>query len=64
LVLYFHRKYGERPSLQRLRSLRQQIRQETHATLVSVYIPVYTIDIDLIFFSLIVLLWTLDQAKS
>jgi len=46
LVLYFHRKYGERPSLQRLRSLRQQIRQEAHTTVVPVYIPVYTIDIE------------------
>ena len=64
LVLYFHRKYGERPSLHRLRSLRQQIRQEANATFVSVYIPVYTIDIDLIFFSVIVLLWTQAQAKS
>jgi len=64
LVLYFHRRYGERPSLRRLRSLRQQIRQEAHTTLVPVYIPVYTIDIDLAFFSLVLLLWTQAQAKS
>ena len=64
LVLYFHRTYGERPSLQRLRSLRQQIRQEAHTRVVPVYIPVYTIDIELIFFSLIGLLWFQDQAKS
>jgi hypothetical protein len=64
LVLYFHQKYGERPSLQRLRSLRQQIRQEANTTFVPVYIPVYTIDIELIFFSVILLLWIQDQAKS
>ncbi len=64
LVLYFHQKYGERPSLQRLRSLRQQIRQEANTTFIPVYIPVYTIDIELIFFSVAVLLWIQDPAKS
>lgn len=32
LVIYFHRRYGERPSLKRLRQLRWDIRHETQAT--------------------------------
>ena len=60
LVLYFHRKYGERPSLPRLRSLRQQIRQEANTT----FVPVYIIDIDLICGLWVVLLSLYDQAKS
>jgi hypothetical protein len=64
LVLYFHQRYGERPSLQRLRSLRQQIRQEAHTPFIPVYIPVYTIDIDLIFWLLLVFLEIHAQAKS
>lgn len=64
LVLYFHQQYGERPSVRRLRSLRQQIRQETHTTFVPVYIPVYTIDIDLVFLGVVLFLWTQAPAKS
>ena len=64
LVLYFHQKYGERPSLPRLRSLRQQIRREANTTFVPVYIPVYTIDTELIFLVLVLFLWTYAQAKS
>lgn len=64
LVLYFHQRYGECPSLHRLRSLRQQIRQESHTTVVPMYIPVYIVDIDLIFCLLLVLLGNHTQAKS
>jgi len=59
-VLYFHQRYGERPSLQRLRSLRQQIRQEANTT----WVPVYTIDIDLICWLLVALFTIHAQAKS
>lgn len=65
LVLYFHQTYGERPSLPRLRSLRQQIRQETNTTFVPIYVPVYTINVDPIFFLVLTLcLWIHAQAKS
>ena len=60
LVLYFHQRYGERPSLHRLRSLRQQIRQEANTILV----PVYIIDVDLICWLLATLLSAHAQAKS
>lgn len=59
-VLYFHQRYGERPSRQRLRSLRQQIRQEANTT----FVPVYTIDIALICWLLVDLLSAHAQAKS
>lgn len=43
LVLYFQDRYGERPSIRRLRTLRRQIRQETASTtysLIYIYIQV------------------------
>jgi len=41
LVLYFHQRYGERPSIRRLRQLRRHIRQEAAIA----YRPVYPINI-------------------
>jgi hypothetical protein len=41
LVLYFHRQDGEKPSIQRLRELRWQIRRETNLPIVC--IPIFII---------------------
>jgi len=60
LVLYFHHRYGERPSIRHLRTLRYQIRKETYA----IYIPVYTVDLSSICFLLIALVWINMQANS
>ena len=57
LVLYFHQKYGERPSLRRLRQVRRQIRQETAIA----YLTIYNMDILL---ALILILGYQRQANS
>jgi Transposase DDE domain len=60
LVLYFHQQFGERPSIRRLREMRRQIRQE--ATIA--YLPVYTIDIELLLLLFVMLVLGKSQAKS
>lgn len=59
LVIYFHQRYGERPSLRRLRQLRWGIRQESPATThLHIYIVIQT-DIALLF---LLYLWLNQQA--
>jgi hypothetical protein len=60
LSLHFHQRYGEKPSLRRLRRLRHQIRRETYTT----YVPVSTIDLLLICGLLVAFVWILMQANS
>jgi hypothetical protein len=47
LVIYFHRRYGEKPSLERLRQLRRDIRHESATVHHRVYLIVITVDIRL-----------------
>ena len=60
LVLYFHQRYGERPSIRRLRELRRHIWQEVARP----YLPVYNMDIELWLCLCFALLYFHLQAKS
>ena len=59
LLLYFQQRYGERPSLRRLRQLRRQIRRE--ATIA--YLPAQTTAIDPSLWLLILVLCCKSQAN-
>ena len=60
LVLYFHQRYGERPSIRRLREMRRRIRQEVARA----YLPVYPMDIEQLLCLCVFLLGVHAQAKS
>ncbi len=60
LVLYFHQRYGERPSIRRVREMRRHIRQEVAIA----YLPVYHIDIEQLICLCVCLLCCHAQAKS
>ena len=60
LVLYFHQRYGERPSIRRLREMRRHIRQEVARA----YLPVYPMDIEQLLCLCVFLLGVHAQAKS
>ena len=60
LVLYFHQRYGERPSIRRVREMRRHIRQEVAIA----YLPVYHIGVEQLICLCVFLLYFHAQAKS
>ena len=60
LVLYFHQKFGEKPSIRRLRELRRHLRQEVAINA----LPAYHLDLERRLYLCVFLLCFHAQANS